>query len=80
MQRRHIRVHQRILNMPVRAIVLDANLIEDRVVAEKKFLQETNFQDDESEAFKVDALDNYEKHYGEKKRKLRDMWKNNLES
>tara|TARA_Y100001973_G_C5187038_1_gene328520 strand:- start:739 stop:888 length:150 start_codon:yes stop_codon:yes gene_type:complete len=45
----------------------------------KKFLQETNFQDDESEAFKADALDNFEKHYGDKK-KLRDMWKNNYES
>ena len=45
----------------------------------KKFLQETNF-DDESEAFKSDALDNYEKHYGDRKKKLRDMWKNNYES
>ena len=33
-----------------------------------RFLQETNF-DDEMEAFKSDALDNYEKHYGEKKAK-----------
>ena len=35
---------------------------------------------DESEAFKADALDNYEKHYGDSKKKLRDMWKNNYES
>ena len=32
----------------------------------KQFLQETNFQD-ESEAFKNDALDNFEKHYPSKK-------------
>ena len=32
----------------------------------KQFLQETNFQE-ESEAFKNDALDNFEKHYPTKK-------------
>ena len=77
--RRPTRGHPRTLNIQGRATVLAVNLIEDRVVAEKKFLQETNFQEDESEAFKADALDNFEKHYGEKK-KLRDMWKNNYES
>jgi hypothetical protein len=29
----------------------------------KKFLQETNFSEDESECFKQDALQNIEKHY-----------------
>ena len=33
----------------------------------RRFIQETNF-DDESEAFKVDALDNIEKHYPDSKR------------
>lgn len=42
------------------------NSTEGKVVAERKFLQETNFSD-ESEAFKADALDNFEKHYGAKK-------------
>ena len=32
----------------------------------RQFLQETNFQD-ESEAFKDDALNNFEKNYGKKK-------------
>jgi len=48
------------------ADALVVNLIEDKVVAERQFLQETNFQD-ESDAFKADALDNFEKHYGKKK-------------
>ena len=44
----------------------------------KQFLQETNFQE-ESEAFKNDALDNFEKHYPTDKRsKIKDkfsQWK-----
>ena len=35
-------------------------------MTEKQFLQETNFQE-ESDAFKSDALDNFEKNYGKKK-------------
>ena len=38
------------------------NVTEGKVVADKKFLQETNFAE-ESEAFKSDAIDNFEKHY-----------------
>ena len=48
------------------AVALAVNPTEDKVVAERQFLQETNFQD-EVDAFKTDALDNYEKHYGKKK-------------
>ena len=33
---------------------------------QRRFLQETNF-DEELDAFKTDAIDNYEKHYGTKK-------------
>jgi len=62
-----IRDHRRILNTVRGVVDLVVNLIEDKAVAERKFLQETNFAD-EIDAFKSDALDNYEKHYGEKKK------------
>ena len=67
MRRELIRAHRRILNTPREVVALAVNLIEDKVVAERQFLQETNFQD-EADAFKADALDNYEKHYGQKKK------------
>ena len=57
-----------ILNIAREVVALAVNPIEDKVVAERTFLQETNFAD-EVDAFKADALDNYEKHYGEKKKR-----------
>ena len=45
--RRPIRDLQRILNIPREVTLLNANGIGDKDVAERKFLQETNFQEDE---------------------------------
>ena len=70
MIRKLIRDHRRILNTARGVVDLVVNLIRDKAVADRKFLQETNFAD-EIDAFKSDALDNYEKHYGEKKKKDR---------
>ena len=51
-------------------------------MSERKFLQETNFQD-EGEAFKTDALENFAKHYpstdadnNKEKSKLHRRWSN----
>ena len=68
MIRTPIKVVQRTLNIHREVVALAVNPIEDKVVAERTFLQETNFAD-EADAFKADALDNYEKHYGEKKKR-----------
>ena len=68
MLRTLIRVVLRTLNILREVVALVVNPIEDKVVAERTFLQETNFAD-EVDAFKADALDNYEKHYGEKKKR-----------
>jgi predicted metal-dependent RNase len=49
LKRRLIRDHPRILNIAREAVDLVANIIEDRAVAEKQFLQETNFSEDVEE-------------------------------
>ena len=47
--RRPIRDLQRILNIPREVTLLNVNGIGDRDVAERKFLQETNFQEEYDE-------------------------------
>ena len=47
--RRPIRDLQRILNIPREVTLLKRNVIGDKDVAERKFLQETNFQEEYDE-------------------------------